>query len=217
MDDRQLAQWVYEELYWDPRIDGRAIAVTARDGEVTLRGTVVGLAEKRQATKSAKRVHGVKGVHNELEVRPRTPHVRTDADLRGDVLRALQLNSTVPDTVDAHARGGRITLTGTAAWKYQRDEAESVAGKVDGVDSVVDEIELTQERADAASVKSSIERAFIRNAKIDAEDVAVDTLDDGTVVLTGSVSSWTEHDAAVAAAWAAPGVTKVDDFLELEY
>jgi osmotically-inducible protein OsmY len=217
MDDQDLARWVYEELYWDPRIDGRAIAVAAHDGEVTLRGTVAGFGEKRHAKRAAERVHGVTRVHDELDVRPLVPHMREDADLRGDVLRALALNSSVPETVDARAHSGSVKLTGTAAWQYQRDEAERVAGSVRGVKALVDEIELTPVRTSVDDVKTSIERAFVRNAKIDAQDVAVDILDDGTIVLTGSVSSWTEHDAAVAAAWSAPGVTRVEDDLELEY
>jgi len=62
----------------------------------------------------------------------------------------------------------------------------------------------------------AIRKAVKRNAKIDADDVSVDTRD-GTVVLTGSVSSWAEHDEALAAAWAAPGVNGVDDYLEVDY
>jgi osmotically-inducible protein OsmY len=216
MNDQDLARWVFEELYWDPRIDGNAIVVSAHDGDVTLRGTVGGLGEKRDATKAARRVHGVKRVHNELAVRLLTHHARVDADLRGAVLRALELDSTVPATVDAHVHDGSVTLTGSATWQYQRDEAERVAASVPGVRSLVNEIELAPTHATARDVKSSIERAFARNARIDAQDVAVDTLGDGTVVLTGSVGSWTEHDAAVAAAWSAPGVTRVEDYLELE-
>jgi osmotically-inducible protein OsmY len=82
-----------------------------------------------------------------------------------------------------------------------------------GVD---DQIDLTHTEPSTGDVQEAIRKAFKRNAKIDSDDVSVDT-HDGTVVLTGSVSSWAEHDEALAAAWAAPGVSAVDDYLEVDY
>ena len=67
---------------------------------------------------------------------------RADAELRGDVLQALMLDSLVPKTVDAKVEDGFVTLTGTADWQYQRDEAEFVASNIVGALDVFDEIEL---------------------------------------------------------------------------
>jgi hypothetical protein len=47
-----------------------------------------------------------------------------------------------------------------------------------------------------------------RNVKLDAANIGVDTVN-GTAILTGTVRSWAEHDSAVQAAWAPPGVTDV--------
>ena len=96
-DDLQLD--VAAELSWDPKIDGRAIAVSADDGAVTLRGTVGSFREKREAEKAATRVYGVTEVSNELQVQMLNGSKRDDADLRGDVLQALMLDSLVPKTV----------------------------------------------------------------------------------------------------------------------
>jgi len=63
-----------------------------------------------------------------------------------------------------------------------------------------------------SDVKREIEEAFRRSADLDARRIAVKT-HDGTVTLSGSVSSWTERDEAMMAAWAAPGVTSVHDEL----
>jgi osmotically-inducible protein OsmY len=68
----------------------------------------------------------------------------------------------------------------------------------------------------AHDVEHSIKKAMERNAKLDAESVSVES-SDGTITLRGTVSSWADHDEAVAAAWAAPGVTKVKDRILVAY
>jgi osmotically-inducible protein OsmY len=208
--DDDVRRWVTEQLYWDPKFDGKAIAVSADDGAVTLRGTVGSFREKREAQKSAQRVYGVKSVENDITVRILGDHGRDDAELRADVLQALMLDGLVPETIDARVQDGWVTLTGTADWQFERDEAELVAGNVTGVIGVDDEVMLMSPRPDAHDVKKSIKKAYERNAKLDADLLSVDTLD-GTVTVTGTVGSWREHDAAIAAAWAAPGVKKVED------
>jgi osmotically-inducible protein OsmY len=216
MTDDELQEWVREELFWDPKVDSAATAVSASDGEVTLRGTLGSFRQKREAQKAAERVYGVISVHNNLEVRILDEHGRQDADLRGAVLQAMALDGLIPKTVDAKADSGLVTLTGTVAWQYQREEAEFVAGNVPGVADVDNRITLTAPRPKAGDVKQSIERAFQRNANLDAEGLSVRT-HGNTAVLSGAVSSWDERDAAVAAAWAAPGVAAVDDRIVVEY
>jgi osmotically-inducible protein OsmY len=211
-----LVASVTDELFWDPKVDSTAIAVSAVDGTVTLRGTVGSFREKREAKNAAERVFGVKTVDNELQVRLMNDSKRDDADLRGDILQALVLDSLVPSTVDAKVDAGFVTLSGTAEWQYQRDEAEFVAANILGVVDVSDDIELTGAMPSVDDVKSSIKSAFKRNAKIDAKDLTVETKN-GTITLEGVVGSWSEHDEAIAAAWAAPGVRKVDDRILVAY
>ena len=67
-----------------------------------------------------------------------------------------------------------------------------------------------------SDVRHSIKKAFKRDASLDAEALSIDTFD-GTVTLAGHVASWVEHDAAVNAAWAAPGVHNVDDRIVVDY
>jgi osmotically-inducible protein OsmY len=190
--------------------------VSASDGEVTLRGTLGSFREKREAQKVAERVYGVTSVRNKMEVRILDEHGRQHADLRGAVLQAMALDGLIPKTVDAKADSGSVTLTGTAAWQYQREEAEFVAGNVPGVADVDNQITLTTPQPKAGDVKQSIERAFQRNASLDAEGLSVTTRGN-IVILSGAVSSWDERDAAVAAAWAAPGVAAVEDRIVVEY
>jgi osmotically-inducible protein OsmY len=216
MSNDELVRYVSDELLWEPRIDNVAIAVEADDGVVTLRGTVGTFREKREARAAAERVYGVTSVKNELQVRLLTDSRRADADVRGDVLQALMLDSLVPDTVDAKVTDGFVTLTGLAEWQFERDEAELVAANLVGVVDVWNEIQLTSPTPDAGDIRRDIEQALKRNARLDAESLSVDTKN-GKVTIEGTVSSWSEHDDAVAAVWAAPGVRDVDDRILVAY
>ena len=216
MSNNDLERSVTDELYWDPKVDNAAIAVSADDGLVTLRGTVGSFRQKREATQDAERVFGVESVKNDLQVRIMNQDRRDDAELRGDVLQALMLDSIVPSTIDAKIDDGMVTLTGTANWQFERDEAEFVAANVLGVVSVDDEIDLVPPSPTAGDVQHSIKKAMERNAKLDADSVSVDS-SNGTITLDGTVSSWADHDEAVSAAWAAPGVTNVKDHIHVAY
>jgi osmotically-inducible protein OsmY len=217
MSNDTLVKNVTDELIWDPRVPSEAVAVSADEGTVTLRGTVGSLRAKREAKKAAERVHGVVSVRNELDVLPlMTDGDRDDADLRGDVLQALTLDSAVPPTVGADVYDGHVSLTGQARWQYQREEAEAVAANVHGVVDVENTILLTGSSANAHDVQEAIKSAFKRNAKLDAKGLSVDA-SEGVIIVEGTVSSWAEHDEAIAAAWAAPGVRAVDDRILVAY
>jgi osmotically-inducible protein OsmY len=215
--DDDLVRDVKDEIRWDPRLDPATIAVSVKDGRATLRGTVGSLLEKREATKAAERIFGVVAVHNKLEVRLLNEQRREDADLRADVLQALMLNSAVPKTVDVKVKDGLVTLTGTANWQYQRAEAEQVAENVVGALDVVNHIELKHPQEPvAADVEKAIQQAFRRMAALDANDLHV-SIRNGTVTIRGTVRSWAEHDDALAAVAAAPGVVSVRDHIRVSY
>ena len=217
MTDDQLRSDAQDELRWEPKVDDASIAVSAQDGVVTLRGTVGSFREKREATTAVKRVYGTKRVDNELQVKLLNADRRADADLRGDVLQALILDSLVPSTIDAKVDDGVVTLGGTAHLHFESDEAEHVAGNITGVVRVDNQVELIAPPPLEGDVRHSIKRAMERDAKLDSGGVRVESADNGTVKLTGSVRSWAERDAAVGAAWAAPGVNSVDDDLSVAY
>jgi osmotically-inducible protein OsmY len=216
MNDQELVTSVSDELFWDPKIDTVSVAVSANEGIVTLRGTVGSFRQRREAKKAAERVWGVVSVDNQIDVEIMGEQRREDADLRGDVLQALMLDSLVPTSVDAWVENGVVTLSGTVEWQYERDEAEFVAGNLLGVVAIENDIYLADTTPSSADVEKKIKKAFSRNAKLDAKALSVAT-SNGTVTLSGQVRSWDEHDDAVAAAWAAPGVKSVDDLLTVAY
>src|SRR5262245_22887770 len=136
MSNEELAQHVADELRWDPKVDSDAIAISAENGVVRLRGTVGSFRQKREARRDAERIHGVKNVDNDLQVRVLTDDRRYDVDLRGTVLRALELNSIVPSTIDAAVVDGYVRLHSKAHWQFERHEAEVVASSIHGVTDV---------------------------------------------------------------------------------
>jgi osmotically-inducible protein OsmY len=216
LSNADLELSVTDELFWDPKVDSAEIAIGADAGQITLRGTVGSFRQKREAKKAAERVFGVTSVANELEVRILDADRRDDAELRAAILQSMMLDSLIPSTVDAKVDDGYVTLTGEATWQFERDEAEFVAANVLGVFGVENDIELVPPGPSSDEVQGSIKKALERSAKLEANGLSVET-SHGIVTLSGSVNSWSEHDAAVDAAWGAPGVTRVDDRIYVEY
>jgi len=201
---------VAAELDWDPKVDSRDITVAADAGAVALRGTVCSLRDVRDAEHAARRVHGVTSVSNHLTVRASCQGRAEDSEIRTAVLYALMLNSRIPATVTATVENGVVYLAGAATWHWQRDEAERVCEAVAGVLGTTNQIRLTPVSADTDGQRA-IMAALRRHAPLAAHDVSVDVPFSGVVILSGTVTTWAEHDEAVNAGWSARGVGRVYD------
>jgi len=151
-------------------------------------------------------------VHNHLEVVLPPGDERDDPLLTTTANNALELDITVPDTVEAAAHNGNVTLTGTVRYGYQRTAAEARVAALTGVRNVKDDLMISWD-ADPVDVTTAVQDALDRNALIpDNSDVMVDT-DGNAVTLTGHVRTWAEHDAVLDAAWKTPAVYDVYDRL----
>jgi len=211
---KDIREAVEAELTFDPRMDQTNITVRNMNGEVALSGTVPSFPQYLGAAAAARRVAGVKNVHNHLKVVLPPGDYRDDAMLTTMANDVLALNITVPDGVEATARNGDLRLTGTVSYGSQASAAELAVAGLTGVRSIQDEIKVAY-GADPVDVTRAVQDALDRYALFpDDSDVVVDT-SANTVTLTGHVATWTEHDAAVRAAQMASGVVEVFDDLNI--
>jgi osmotically-inducible protein OsmY len=211
--DNELRQEVERELEWEPSLDERHIGVAVVDGVVTVTGEVDSFAEKWQAERTVERVAGVRGIANELTVRSAAG--RTDSDIAHDAVHLLESNVLVPsDDIQVRVVNGWVTLTGNVHWDYQRRAADRSIRNLRGVRGITNLIAI-RPRVDPKDVKKKIEETFERQAILDARHIVVQAVD-GEVTLRGSVRSWAERRAAEKAAWAAPGVTQVHNYVTVD-
>lgn len=211
--DSELRRDVERELEWEPGVDERRIGVSVIDGVVTLTGQVSSYAERWKAERTVERVTGVRGIANDLEVIPTGEH--SDTDVARAAVDALKWDSTVPsDRIKVKVDKGWVTLTGEANWDFQRRAAERAVRNLTGVTGLTNLITVMP-GVKPQNVKQMIEETFKREAVLDANNIQVE-VNGSEVALRGTVRSWIERDEAEKAAWAAPGVTAVHNFITVE-
>ena len=206
--DMLLQKDVHDELKWCPNINAAHIGVAAENGVVTLTGQVAHYAQRTNAEEATKAVYGVKAIANDIVVELAGSSKRTDQDIAEAVLNAFKWNSEVPaDRVTVVVKNGWVTMDGNVDWQFEKDAASRSAHYLMGVHGVTNSIHI-KPSTKWIDVTNKIEDAFRRNADLEARRIQVHT-HQGKVTLTGSVSSFSDRNGAVAAAWSAPGVTQV--------
>jgi osmotically-inducible protein OsmY len=208
--DSDIKRDVEDELRWDPDIDATDISVAAHNGVVALTGFVRSYAQKTQAERDAKRVAGVVGVANDIEVRLPVIDQRPDPEIVRDAVAALKTELPFSsENIKVIAKDGWLTLEGAVEWNYARERAENAVKRIRGVKGVTNSIEVKPKVA-PFEIRRKIEDAFRRSAELDASRITVEA-NGSEVILRGTVKSWAERQEAERAAWAAPGVTRVEN------
>jgi osmotically-inducible protein OsmY len=208
--DSDIERDVKDELRWQPGLDATDIAISVKSGVVALTGFTHSYADKFDAERAAKRVSGVVGVANDIEVRLRSIDEVPDPEIARDAVAAIKSQLPISyEEIKVIAKNGWATLEGEVEWQYQKQTADRAVRHLKGVKGVSNLINI-KPQVQPTEVKRKIEEALKRSAEVDANRIQVEA-HGGEVTLKGIVRSWIEREEAEHAAWAAPGVMKVDD------
>lgn len=215
MYDLKLRDDVLEELAYEPIVDAAHIGVAVDQNVVTLTGHVGSYAQKIAAISAVRRVKGVHGIADEIDVRYPSDPKTSDDETAKRAINMLAWDSVIPkDAIQVTVRDGWVTLTGRVGWQYQKANAERDIRRLSGVRGVINNIEI-EPHAEAENVKKKIEAALERHAEVEAKGIRVTVTENSEVLLEGKVDNWEEKFAVENAAWSAPGVRNVRDRLTI--
>jgi osmotically-inducible protein OsmY len=214
--DASIRLDVENALRWEPSLDENGILVKVEDGVVSLQGSVPHYSDRWSAEEVIKRVAGVRAIANDIVVRIPKLGEMSDAEIAAAAANALKWHFSLESSdIKPVVKQGRVTLSGQVPYGYQKGIAEVAVRYLRGVKAVFNDIEV-HPVVKATDVEAKIQSAFQRQASFDAKDIKI-RVDDTAVILRGSVHSWREKDDAGIAAWAVPGVTKVENDLQIQY
>lgn len=209
-EDSKLQSAVLAELGWEPSVTAAHIGVSASNGVVTLTGHVASYAEKNAAETAARRVKGVMAIAEEIEVALPFETIRTDEDIAAAVIERLAWDVCVPrDAITVRVENGWVTLTGQVHWFYQKEAAVEDIRRLFGVVGFSDQITI-KPRVDNMILRDEITHALHRSWLFDPQTILVGG-QDGVIQLSGTVHTPHDRQVAAATAWAAPGVTGVQN------
>ncbi len=210
-NDTGLQHDVENEVGYELNAELKQISVTVKSGAVELGGHVDSFWEKCAAERAAWRIVHVNHVTNGIRVIIPFNQQRDDDDIALAAMSNLEWNCLLPETVTVQVSGGLVTLSGSVERHQQKEEALRALSTLSGITGIHNEI-VIQPSAASGDVKSLIEAALRRNAIVDSSHIKVH-VGNGVASLRGTVRSRAEYDEAMHAAWAAPGITKVEDHI----
>ncbi len=212
--DANITHWTHYALTHDPRTLASEISVETRGGVVKLMGEVDNLAARKFAVAEAKKVHGVRGVIDEINV---VPVFRPDDQIAGEIRRRLD-NSMAVDarSLAVAVHGGVVTLSGEIPDWNQKEEARLLASEVRGVKDIVDDSQVHRGEGISDERLAAESRAALqRDVYLDGLPISV-AVHDGEITITGSVGNLYEKERAGRRILWQHGVKSVRNELRVE-
>ncbi|RKS03602.1 MULTISPECIES: BON domain-containing protein [unclassified Flavobacterium] len=208
--DENLQKDVQDALKWEPQLRAAEIGVIAKNGIVTLTGTVDNYYKKSEAENAAKKVSGVKAIVEKIEIKTPDSKSINDNYIAEKILNVFKSDFSIPDEkIKLKVEKGWVTLEGNVNWNYQKEAAKNAVIDLMGVRGVTNNIMTRTNRNDAIK-KTAIEKAIHNNAALEHDHIEV-SVNNNDVKLSGLVASFFEKEEAERIAWKTPGVWSVDN------
>lgn len=206
-----LEKIIKDRLTWDDTIDESQIDVSVKDGIATLKGCVSSYLEKVMAEIETKMVPEITSVINEIEVSIRE-EMQSDQDVREAMYCLLDANSEIDSNdVKVTINNGNLILEGTVDSYWKRDKIQKMATHTSGVISVTNNVSIIpKEKILDEDISNFIVKSLQNSVRVDADKINV-RVKDGIVILSGIVSSMSEHDAVVNIVKSTKGVIEIID------
>jgi osmotically-inducible protein OsmY len=208
--DEILQKDVQEAIKWEPQLHTTEIGVIAKNGIITLTGTVDNYYKKNEAEKAAKKVNGVKAIVEKIEVKQNNTKSINDNYIAEKILNVFKSNFSIPDEkIKLKVEKGWVTLEGNVNWNYQKEAAKNAVIALMGVRGVTNNIRTKSDRNDYVK-KSAIEKAIFNNAALVNDHIEV-SVKNNDVKLSGVVNTFFEKEEAERIAWKTPGIWSVEN------
>jgi osmotically-inducible protein OsmY len=212
----ELQQDVQNAINWEPFIHTAEIGVTAKDGVVTLSGSVNSYSKKINAENAAKKVEGVKAIAEDITIDYGDSFKKNDTEIAQEILTAWKYDLSVPnDKIKVRVEDGWVKIEGELAWKYQESASKNAIENLQGIKGITSLIHVKSESSDFLE-KKEVENALKRNWSINSVNVKVE-VDHNKVKLSGLVDSIYQKEEAGRLAWSAAGVNSVENKLAVFY
>ena len=210
------------------------IKIKAKDGAVTLKGTVAEETHKILAGETVASLPEVKSVDNQLKVKGDRPAEKSDAWITAKVKAALLFHRHVSAMTKVDTRDGIVTLQGEAPNQAQKDLTTEYVKDVEGVKDVKNEMTVVKngtidkaaaktmaaarsvgDKIDDASITALVKMSLLYHRSTSGLKTSVTTRD-GVVTLTGKAKNAAEVALATKLANDVNGVESVNNQMTIE-
>ena len=137
--DQEIAAAAARALQWDAVLVPEQIDVTVSKGWITLKGTVDWQYKRQEAERVVRKLAGVKGVSNLIEVKPKLQPAEIKKQVEDALVRSAQTDA---ERITVEVDGRKVILKGTVRAWAEREEAERAAWKAPGVTAVDNRISI---------------------------------------------------------------------------